>query len=58
MKRYGDLEHAIANATRLDGLYNDERYANHNPCTKVYLLVLQMLGREEEFNRRISENLR
>lgn len=58
MKRYGDLEQAIANATRLDGVYNDARYANHNPRTKVYLLVLQMLGRDEAFNRRISENLR
>lgn len=58
MKRYGDLKRAIANATRLDGVYDDTKYANHNPRTKVYLLVLQMLGKDEEFNRRISENLR
>lgn len=58
MKRYGDLERAIANAKRLDGVYDDTKYANHNPRTKVYLLVLQMLGRDEGFNRKISENLK
>ena len=58
MNRYGNLERAIANAARLDGEYDDAKYAQHNPRTKVYLLVLQMLGRDEEFNRRISEKLK
>lgn len=30
--------------------YADSRYANQNPCTTVYRLVCQLLGRDEKLN--------
>lgn len=40
--------------------YADSRYANQNPCTTIYQLVRQLLGRDEKLNAeliaRIGEN--
>ena len=30
--------------------YADSRYANQNPCTTIYQLVRQLLGRDEKLN--------
>ena len=34
-----------------------EKWDKHNPCTMVYLLVKQLLGKDEAFNRKISNSL-
>lgn len=44
LDRYGDQEFAIVNAKKLDRLYFDKKYADHNPQTKVHILI-------EELNR-------
>lgn len=57
MTTYGSLDIAIANAERLDGLYDDQAFANHNPRTLVYKLVRQLLGRDETFNTAMQTRL-
>lgn len=37
--------------------WHGENWDKHNPCTMVYLLVKQLLGKDEAFNRKISESL-
>ncbi len=44
LKKYGNQEFAIENAQKLELLYSDKRYSNHNPCTKVYKLILELQG--------------
>jgi hypothetical protein len=39
LKCGGRVEQAITNAKRLDFLYDNEKYADHNPRTKVFELV-------------------
>lgn len=34
-----------------------KNWDKHNPCTMVYLLVKQLLGKDDEFNRKISNSL-
>ena len=36
---------------------HDKNWDKHNPCTMVYLLVKQLLGKDEAFNRKISNSL-
>lgn len=36
---------------------HDKDWDKHNPCTMVYLLVKQLLGKDDEFNRKISNSL-
>lgn len=44
LKNYGDLDQAIAWAKALEQLFvSNTNYADHNPCTKVHLLVEQLL---------------
>lgn len=57
MTTYGDMEQAIENAKNLDTLYNDQQYAKHNPRTLVYKLVVQLLGRDKEFNDKLVSGL-
>lgn len=33
--------------------YTDLRYASQNPCTTVYRLVSQLLGKDEELNKEL-----
>ena len=47
LKKYGNLDDAIQNAKRLVANFEDRQdFANHNPCTMVYLLIeeLQILN--------------
>lgn len=57
MSTYGNIERALDNAEKLDALYNDECYANHNPRTLVYKLVRLLLGRDKDFNNFIKEKM-
>ncbi len=57
MRTYGNIETAIKNAERLESLYYDVRYANHNPRTRVHKLICQLLGKDMVFNKKIISKL-
>lgn len=44
LQKYGDQEQAIKWAETLEDNHKDEKYATHNPCTKVHLLIKQLLN--------------
>jgi len=39
LDKYGDQNLAIKNSKTLEKEYSDKSYANHNPCTRVHVLV-------------------
>jgi hypothetical protein len=44
LKEHGSIENAIRNAQRLAETYGERQdYANHNPCTMVWVLVEELL---------------
>lgn len=56
----GNEENAIKWAEKQaqeQGKWHGENWDKHNPCTMVYLLVKQLLGKDEAFNRKISKSL-
>lgn len=57
MNKYGNQENAIKWAREQHQTYADEKYADHNPCTTVYLLVLQLLNRDKELIRKVMEKI-
>ena len=58
MTTYGSMDSAIryAEAKHLE-YASDTRYANHNPCTTVYRLVRQLLGKDEELNNELISKI-
>lgn len=50
MTTYGSMENALQFAEAKHLSYTDTRYAIQNPCTTVYRLVKQLLGKDEELN--------
>lgn len=50
LKKYGSQEKAIDNAKRLEKLYDDRNYLNHNPCTKVHKLISELIELEEKYS--------
>lgn len=57
MKEYGNQENAINWAREQHQTYTDEKYADHNPCTTVYLLVLQLLNRDKELIDKVMKKI-
>ena len=49
---FGNQDFAISNAEKLEKLYNDRSYSNHNPCTKVHLLIKELKELTEEYAAR------
>lgn len=45
VSKHGSQQDAINNAERLQSLYSDKTYANHNPCTFVSELVKELTNR-------------
>jgi hypothetical protein len=45
----GNQDFAISNAEKLEKLYNDRSFSNHNPCTKVHLLIKELKELTEEY---------
>lgn len=37
--------------------FHDKDWNKHNPCTMVYLLVKQLLGKDDEFDRKITKSM-
>lgn len=46
---YGNQVIAISNAEKLEKLYCDKSYSNHNPCTKVHILIKELLELTEKY---------
>jgi hypothetical protein bacD2_00593 len=46
MTECGSQENALKNAARADENFTDKNYATHNPCTQVYKLVKQLIGKD------------
>ena len=57
MTTYGSMESALRFAEAKYLSYADTRYANHNPCTTVYRLVRQLLGKDAELNAELVANI-
>ncbi len=49
LNKYGNQEHAIRNAKKLEELYSDKSYSNHNPCTKVHKLINELNELTEKY---------
>ena len=50
LKKYGSQEKVIENAKKLEKLYDDQSYSNHNPCTKVHKLISELIELEEKYS--------
>jgi len=46
---FGSQDFAISNAENLEKLYNDRSFSNHNPCTKVHLLINELKELTKEY---------
>jgi hypothetical protein len=57
LQRYGDRQKAIKRAEALSCLYQDEKFAKHNPRTEVYKLVRQLTGKDDELNAEIKRKV-
>jgi hypothetical protein len=44
LKRYGNQSQAILWAEQLKQKYTDQRYAYHNPCTRVHELFMELIN--------------
>ena len=54
---YGSMEQAIRFAEAKSQEYNDQRYATHNPCTMVFKLVKQLIGKDNIFNEELKHKI-
>ncbi|WP_298076567.1 RloB family protein [uncultured Alistipes sp.] len=57
MIKYGNLEQAIEWAKRQHLSFNGDKYADHNPCTLVYKLVLQLLDRDQVLINQVMDKI-
>ncbi len=55
--KYGSQESAIMWAEVQSRSFNDEKYADHNPCTMVFKLVKQLIGADKEFNNLVKKKV-
>lgn len=49
LNKYGSQNDAINNSEKLEQLYNDRSYSNHNPCTKVHKLIIELIKLTEKY---------
>ena len=54
MTTYGSMDNAIKFAEAKSKEYTDRRYAKHNPCTMVFKLVRQLIGKDEKLNAELT----
>ncbi len=50
LEQYGNQEKAIEHAEKLENLYFDRSYSNHNPCTKVHILIKELHDLTKEYS--------
>ena len=49
LNQYGSQETAISNAEKLESLYHDRSFSDHNPCTKVHKLINELIELTEKY---------
>lgn len=49
LNKFGNQENAINNAEKLENLYVDRSFSNHNPCTKVHILINELIELTEKY---------
>ncbi len=49
LNKFGNQENAINNAKKLETLYFDRSFSNHNPCTKVHKLINELIELTEKY---------
>lgn len=57
MTHYGNIEQAIKWAKEQNEAFDGEQYADHNPCTLVYRLVLQLLDRDQKLIQQVMSKI-
>ena len=57
MTTYGSMDSALRFAEKKHLEYYDTRYAVQNPCTTVYQLVQQLLGRDDRLNKEVIDKI-
>jgi hypothetical protein len=57
MTKFGSQEKAIKWAEAKSKEYTDQRYAEQNPCTMVFNLVRQLIGKDEKLNEELSKKI-
>lgn len=57
MTTYGSMDNAIKFAEVKSKEYTDQRYSSHNPCTMVFKLVRQLIGKDDELNEELIKKI-
>lgn len=57
MNTYGSQSDAIKRASDLKESYEDFCYAKHNPCTTVFKLVEQLIGKDGTLNKELNNQI-
>ena len=57
LQKYGSQDNAIKWAEAQSLTFTDTKYAKHNPCTMVFKLVRQLIGKDEAFNKLVKEKI-
>ncbi len=55
LEKYGNQKLAITYAEKLITNHNCNNFANHNPCTRIHLLVQELNGDSKELNEQIQQ---
>ncbi len=55
LKAFGNQEQAIKWAQKLEKQFNDKLFANHNPCTKVYELILELTNTDYALSKLVKD---
>lgn len=57
MTKYGSMDNALKFAEAQSQKYTDKRYATHTPCTMVFKLVHQLIGKDELLNEELKNKV-
>lgn len=57
MTQYGSMENAMKFAEAKSKDYTNQHYAQHNPCTMVFKLVQQLIGKDESLNKELMRKM-
>lgn len=57
MTKFGSMDNAIKFAEAQSREYTNQRYATHNPCTMVFKLVRQLIGKDETLNEELKNKI-
>lgn len=54
LQKFGNQNKAIERSKKLENMHLDKKFAQHNPCTKVYKLVEELIGASETLKDAIN----